>query len=101
MVGGRSGQYLIDTYSPFQVNDTVYLQERTAQTQSGATVHGDSIELISVPHTVLAEQSALASENEIVIDEKYNHMLTRGMGIKETVEADVCENQCFKNNYFV
>lgn len=64
-------------------------------------IHGDSIELISVPHTVLAEQSALASENEIVIDAKYNHMLTRGMGIKESVEADICENQCFKKNYFV
>lgn len=64
-------------------------------------IHGDSIELISVPHTVLEEQRALASETEILIDEKYSHMLTRGMGIKEEVVADICENQCFKNNIFV
>lgn len=64
-------------------------------------IHGDSIELISVTHTVLEEQKAIASETEILIDEKYSHMLTRGMGIKETVSSDICENQCFKNNVFV
>lgn len=64
-------------------------------------IHGDSIELLSVPHTVLAEQNAIAADNEIVIDKKYSHMLTRGMGIRETVEADICENQCFKKNSFV
>ncbi len=64
-------------------------------------IHGDSIELLSVPHTVMAEQSAMASDSEIVIDKKYSHMLTRGMGIHEEVSADICENQCFKKNFFV
>ena len=64
-------------------------------------IHGDSIELLSVPHTVMAEQSAMAGDNEIVIDSKYSHMLTRGMGIHEDVSADICENQCFKKNFFV
>ena len=64
-------------------------------------IHGDSIELLSVPHTVMAEQSAMAGDNEIVIDSKYSHMLTRGMGIHKDVSADICENQCFKKNFFV
>ncbi len=64
-------------------------------------IHGESIELLSVPHTVMAEQIAMAEGNEVLIDEKYSHMLTRGMGIHEDVSADICENQCFKNNYFV
>jgi protein phosphatase len=28
-------------------------------------------------------------------------MLTRGMGVGETVDADICENQCYKGNTFV
>jgi protein phosphatase len=64
-------------------------------------VQGESIETLSVPHTVLAEQAALANGEAIRIDEKFRHMLTRGMGVVDTVDADVCENQCFKGNTFV
>lgn len=64
-------------------------------------IQGDSIELLSVPHTVLAEQASLAGTDEIKIDEKFRHMLTRGMGVADTVDADICENQCFKGNTFV
>jgi protein phosphatase len=64
-------------------------------------IQGNSIEVLSVPHTVLAEQASLAGGNGVQIDEKYRHMLTRGMGVSENVDADICENQCFKDNVFV
>ncbi|GAB6095506.1 Stp1/IreP family PP2C-type Ser/Thr phosphatase [Desulfatiferula olefinivorans] len=64
-------------------------------------IQGDSIELLSVPHTVLAEQASMAGDDEVQIDEKFRHMLTRGMGVAETVDADICENQCYKGNTFV
>lgn len=64
-------------------------------------IQGDSIELLSVPHTVLAEQASMAGDDELRIDEKFRHMLTRGMGVAETVDADICENQCYKGNTFV
>lgn len=64
-------------------------------------IQGDSIETLSVPHTVLAEQAAMANGQALKIDEKFRHMLTRGMGVIDTVDADICENQCFKGNTFV
>ncbi|MBU1171288.1 MAG: protein phosphatase 2C domain-containing protein [Proteobacteria bacterium] len=64
-------------------------------------IQGDSIEVLSVPHTVLAEQASMAGNDKFKIDEKYRHMLTRGMGVSETVDADICENQCYKGNTFV
>jgi len=64
-------------------------------------IQGDSIETLSVPHTVIAEQASMANGNAIKIDEKFRHMLTRGMGVIETVDADICENQCFNGNTFV
>ncbi len=64
-------------------------------------IQGDSIETLSVPHTVLAEQASMANGQVLKIDEKFRHMLTRGMGVVDTVDADICENQCFRGNTFV
>jgi PPM family protein phosphatase len=64
-------------------------------------IQGDSIEVLSVPHTVMAEQAAMSGSNDVQLDEKFRHMLTRGMGVAETVDADICENQCYKGNTFV
>lgn len=64
-------------------------------------IQGDSIETLSVPHTVMAEHAFLSMDQVFEIDEKFRHMLTRGMGVTDTVEADICENQCFKGNVFV
>lgn len=64
-------------------------------------IQGGSIEMLSVPHTVLAEQASMVGSDEVKIDEKFRHMLTRGMGVADTVDADLCENQCFKGNTFV
>lgn len=65
-------------------------------------VHNGNIETISMPHTVRAQQAALDPQGTRRIGgEQYDHMLTRAMGIEETVEADICELQCFKGDILV
>ena len=64
-------------------------------------VHNGTIEMLSVPHTVLAEQAALNPDGAVHIDSRFGHMLTRAMGVEETVKADVCEIQCFKGDVLV
>lgn len=64
-------------------------------------VQNNNIELISVTHTVLAEQKALNPEADKTIEPGFGHMLTRAMGNKETVETDSCEIQCLKNDILV
>ncbi len=65
-------------------------------------IHDGTIELLSVPHTVMAEHQALDPEGRITPPEMmYQHMLTRAMGIQETVEVDVSEIRCFENDIVV
>ncbi len=65
-------------------------------------IHDGLIELLSVPHTVMAEHQALDPEGRITPPEMmYQHMLTRAMGIQETVEVDVSEIRCFENDIVV
>ncbi|MBF0224216.1 MAG: serine/threonine-protein phosphatase [Desulfobacterales bacterium] len=64
-------------------------------------VHKDEIELISEPHTVMAEQAAIDPDGANNLSERYKHMLTRGMGIEETVVPHICEIQCFKGDIIV
>lgn len=63
--------------------------------------HG-SIETLSVPHTVVAEQMALnPGAADMLMGKGFSHMLTRAMGIESFVKADICEIQCFKGDVFV
>lgn len=64
-------------------------------------VHNGSIERISVLHTVIAEQEAIDPEAAKNLGNQFRHMLTRAMGIKETVEPDVCEIPFFNNDIVV
>ena len=64
-------------------------------------VHAGSIELLSVPHTVLAEQAALSPDSAKNLGNSFKHMLTRAMGIEPTVTADICEIQCFKGDTLI
>ncbi len=64
-------------------------------------VHDGSIDLLSVPHTVMAEQTALDPEGAKRLGGQFRHMLTRAMGIEETVEADICEIECFRGDILV
>jgi len=64
-------------------------------------VHDGSIEQISVQHTVLAEQAALNPDGAQQLGGEFKHMLTRAIGVDETVKADISEIQCFKGDILV
>ena len=59
------------------------------------------VKLLSVPHTVLAEQSALNPENAEKLGREFRHVLTRAMGTEESVNADLYEIICFKDDILV
>jgi len=64
-------------------------------------VHDGNIELLSVIHNVITAQMAINPEAAMTIGLQYRHMLTRAMGIEETVEPDICEIQYFKGDMVV
>ncbi len=64
-------------------------------------VRNDSIELLSVLHTVMAEHAALHGNNAPALGPEFRHMLTRGMGISETVKPDIIEMQIFQDDVFI
>ena len=64
-------------------------------------VRDGKIKLVSVPHTVLAEQTALNPENAEKLGLEFRHMLTRAMGTEASVRADLYEIQCFKDDILV
>lgn len=64
-------------------------------------VRRKSIDLLSVPHTLMAEPAALNTGGSEEVPEKFKHILTRAMGIEETVKADTFEIQCFRNDVVV
>jgi len=64
-------------------------------------VHNGTIELLSVTHNVITEQAAIDPEAARTIGKQFRHMLTRAMGIAETVEPDVCEIQFFPGDVIV
>jgi len=64
-------------------------------------VHDGGIELLSVTHNVISEQMAINPEAAKKLDKRFHNMLTRGMGIEEAVEPDVCEIQCFNGDILV
>ena len=48
-------------------------------------------EIVSSLHTVMAEQESLAPEGGLKLGQQYLHMITRAMGIHETVNPDTTE----------
>jgi len=64
-------------------------------------VHNGSIELLSVTHNVITELMEIDPDAAENLSEQYRHMLTRGMGIEETVKPDICEVQFFKEDILV
>lgn len=59
------------------------------------------IQLLSVPHTVMAEQSALDPANAEKLGMEFRHVLTRAMGTEESVKADIYEIECFRDDILV
>jgi protein phosphatase len=64
-------------------------------------IRDGNVKLLSVPHTVLAEQAALNPENAAKLGMEFRHVLTRAMGTEESVKADIYEIQCFKDDILV
>jgi protein phosphatase len=64
-------------------------------------VHNGDIELISVPHTVIAEHEAAGSEGSRQLGPEFYNMLTRAVGTDETVKPDICEIPYFTNDIIV
>jgi PPM family protein phosphatase len=56
-------------------------------------VRKNNVELLSVTHNVLAEQTAKNPDAARLLGAEYKHMLTRAMGIEERVRPDICEMQ--------
>jgi len=64
-------------------------------------IRDGQIKLLSKPHTVLAEQQALNPANAKKLGMEFRHVLTRAMGTEDSVNVDIYEIQCFKNDILV
>ena len=64
-------------------------------------IRDGNIKLLSVPHTVVAEQTALDPANAEKLGMEFRHVLTRAMGTEEYVKADIYELQCFRDDILV
>jgi protein phosphatase len=64
-------------------------------------IRDGKIKLLSVLHTVLAEQAAMNPERAGKLGIEFKHVLTRAMGTDESVKADIYEIQCFKDDILV
>ena len=64
-------------------------------------VHNGSMELLSMPHTVMAEQAKLLPGQDTGLAPGFRHLLTRAMGIEASVTADVSELPCFEGDILV
>jgi PPM family protein phosphatase len=64
-------------------------------------VRDEEVELISVVHTVAAEQSARDPERAGILPARMQHMLSRAVGVEAQVEADVCEMPCRRDDRII
>ena len=64
-------------------------------------IRNKTIKLLSTPHTLLYEQAAAKKNFVLPKNMKLGHILTRAIGIKETVEPDVCEFPYLANDIFI
>jgi len=64
-------------------------------------IHNNSVERLSVPHTLMAEQAAIDPAGAARLGSEYRHMLTRAVGIEESVDAAVCEIPLYRGDVVV
>ena len=64
-------------------------------------IRDGKIELLSVPHTLIAEQTELDPENAELLWGDFKHVLTRAMGVDASVKADINEVPFFKSDILV
>jgi len=83
-------QFINNTFIAANVGDSpIYL------------IHEKSIETLSVPHTLMAEQKDFSPEDQALFGPELQHMLTRGMGVENTVKPDIFESPCFSGDRLV
>jgi protein phosphatase len=64
-------------------------------------IHDGAIELLSVTHNVVSEQAAMNPAAAQRLGEDVKYLLTRAMGIEETVSPDICELPFFQGDTVV
>jgi len=64
-------------------------------------IHNGSINLLSVPHTMVAEQASLFPKGSANLGDEFKHILTRAIGIEKNVNADICEMQYYQGDIIV
>lgn len=64
-------------------------------------IHEHSIETLSVAHTFLAERPDLQAYETDVFSTELQHLLTRGMGVEDTVQPDICESPWYNGDRLV
>lgn len=64
-------------------------------------IRNGKIKLLSVPHTLVAEQAELDPENAELLWSDFKHVLTRAMGVDKSVQADINEIPFFINDILV
>ena len=64
-------------------------------------IRDGKINLLSVPHTLVAEQAELDPENAELLWNDFKHVLTRAMGVDESVKADINEMPVYRHDVLV
>jgi protein phosphatase len=64
-------------------------------------IRDGKIEQLSVPHTLVAEQAELDPENAELLWSDFKHVLTRAMGVGESVKPDINEIPFYRGDIIV
>lgn len=62
-------------------------------------IRNQEIEMLSTPHTLYHEH--ISRDPEAIVSDRYRHILTRSVGTSDSVEIDLYEVQCFKDDRIV
>jgi protein phosphatase len=64
-------------------------------------VRRGEIEPLYVPHTLVAEQTAIDPERAKLLEERFHHVITRAIGVAEEAFPDVCEVPFFPGDIII
>ncbi len=99
-LASRSCQGMGSTVSAIYVTESTLIAANVGDSPI-YLVRDGNIKLLSVPHTILAEQKALNPENAEKLGMEFRHILTRAVGTEKSVKVDIYEIQCFRDDILV
>lgn len=99
-LGNRSYRGMGSTVSAVYLTDSTLIAANVGDSPI-YLVRDGNIKLLSVPHTLLAEQAGYLFENTNNLSRDFGHVLTRAVGTEKSVKADIYEIQCFKDDILV